>query len=44
MTWRLTIAWWEGGVKTKAKVETKAKLKVEATVKDDDLDQRSPSV
>ena len=30
MTWRLTISWWEGGVKAKAKVETKAKLKVEA--------------
>jgi hypothetical protein len=37
MTWRLTISWWEGGVKAKAKVETKAKLKVEAKVKDNDL-------
>ena len=37
MTWRLTISWWEGGTKAKAKAETKAKLKVEAKVKDNDL-------
>jgi hypothetical protein len=37
MTWRLTIPWWEEGVKAKAKVETKAKLKVEAQVKNIDL-------
>ena len=37
MTWRLTVSWWEGGVKAKAKVETKATPKAGAEVEDIDL-------
>ena len=37
MTWRLTISWWEGRVKARAKVKTNAKLKVDAKVKGNDM-------